>query len=323
MESRKQADNWNGFLYKNPRYTRLQRFFGEMIIEKYVIERESSTPNAKGLDIGCGDGFLTDKISKILACEMHGIDKSASMIDAAKSYQVENKHVLFYTQDIGSHLNTIGEYSFVVSFFCLHWVLKQEEAYQNIAKLLKEDGRGYLLVGEKKVSPVKRLSYIDIIRSLITKETYRHYFSDFCIELCSLAKENFPRYIENAGLKVNELIEIHQPFIYDNKAELSRFFHALIAGYLMFKDDLNLNDHEKLSIISNLCDELVDELITQGSCQLLDNGQLQSQQNLLLAIIEKPRQVVSLSPTILLGAADSMTKMHDEEKGIRNAKIIV
>jgi 2-polyprenyl-3-methyl-5-hydroxy-6-metoxy-1,4-benzoquinol methylase len=81
----KVEDQWNGSIYKNPSYTRLQRFFGKKIVDDYVSH--SQVTEGTALDIGCGDGYLTSYASEKLGISFHGIDSSASMIDVAKLHE--------------------------------------------------------------------------------------------------------------------------------------------------------------------------------------------------------------------------------------------
>lgn len=111
-------------------------------------------------------------------------------------------------------------------FFCLHWVLKQEQVYSNIAKTLDEHGHDYLLVSGQKQIQSNKKSYITIIRELIHTEPYSRYFSEFRIERANLNKENLSLYIKNTGLNVVDMVEINEAYVYENKKELSCFFQV-------------------------------------------------------------------------------------------------
>ena len=91
-------------------------------------------PGEHILDIGCGDGALTEKIAARGAC-MQGIDNSLEMVCAAKDKGVNA--ILLDVRD----MNFTGEFDAAFSNAALHWVLAKEQAAQNIFQALKAGGR--------------------------------------------------------------------------------------------------------------------------------------------------------------------------------------
>lgn len=96
---------------------------------------ELLAPNASDriLDLGCGDGSLSEKLIP-LCKELIGIDASEQMIEAAKvkgiSAFVQDAHQLTYTQ----------EFDAVFSNAALHWMKEPQKVIQNIHKALKPKG---------------------------------------------------------------------------------------------------------------------------------------------------------------------------------------
>lgn len=99
------------------------------------------------LDVGCGSGDVTieqilpvlpTKFNRLLACDM-----SHKMIAYAQHYHRHSK-VTFVNLDIREQvdefLREFDTFDHVVSFFCLHWVKNQKQAFANIRKLLTPDG---------------------------------------------------------------------------------------------------------------------------------------------------------------------------------------
>ncbi len=86
------------------------------------------------LDIGCGDGVLTQKIADSGA-NVTGIDTSENMINACKKLGIE------------SYVMSAVDFSFskkfdaIFSNACLHWVKNHKQALQNFHKHLKPGGR--------------------------------------------------------------------------------------------------------------------------------------------------------------------------------------
>lgn len=97
------------------------------------------------LDIGCGAGdvlveCIIPKMPKNFA-KVVGIDISDEMTRYAKE-KYQNKHVDFYKVDIASDCLTsdlmscdtkdsvrLGNYDFITSFYCLHWIQNQRSKY--------------------------------------------------------------------------------------------------------------------------------------------------------------------------------------------------
>jgi SAM-dependent methyltransferase len=125
---------------------------------------------------------------------------------------------------VATNLHLYGQYPLVISLLCLHWVIEQDKALKNIRDALKDSGLGYLFISAKSSIPSKNPGYIEIIHQLIKEDRYASYFSGFSITRANLTKENYPSMIEKAGLQLNELIEIKEPFVFEDRKELSRFF---------------------------------------------------------------------------------------------------
>ncbi|KAF4970506.1 hypothetical protein FSARC_2474 [Fusarium sarcochroum] len=86
------------------------------------------------LDIGCGDGILNVEFAKILAQgngSMHGVDSSASMIEAArelcKDYSNSTFDALDATQLVSKPELQKGAFNKVFSNAAMHWILRPEE----------------------------------------------------------------------------------------------------------------------------------------------------------------------------------------------------
>jgi trans-aconitate methyltransferase len=90
------------------------------------------------LDLGCGDGALTEKIAAA-GCQVIGVDSSAAQIGAARRRRlnaaVMNGHQLAFTRVFDA----------VFSNAALHWMKQPDKVVAGVAKSLKPGGR---FVGE-------------------------------------------------------------------------------------------------------------------------------------------------------------------------------
>lgn len=83
--------------------------------------------NDKILDIGCGNGDVSNQLTNYANGWITGIDISPKMIQYASETH-QNKRLNFQVLDIAAkqlpeHL--IGQFDHIVSFYCLHWVKDQ------------------------------------------------------------------------------------------------------------------------------------------------------------------------------------------------------
>lgn len=144
---------FKGDLYRN--INDVQRRVSKELIEEFS-PRMKFRPNGHDslLDIGCGTGDVTrDFILPVLPQQFSrlvGVDISDSMLSVARE-TLQNAKVSFENLDIGSP--TIDQrvwselFDHITSFFCLHLVRNQRQAFVNIHNLLTPGGNcllGYL-----------------------------------------------------------------------------------------------------------------------------------------------------------------------------------
>ena len=91
-------------------------------------------PGMRILDVGCGDGAVTEKLAAA-GCQVVGIDTSPSMIQSAQIRKLDARlgDVLTMTFD--------AEFDAVFSNAVLHWVREPETAARAMRKALKPSGR--------------------------------------------------------------------------------------------------------------------------------------------------------------------------------------
>ena len=100
-----------------------------------VFELLKPSPRERILDIGCGDGVLTEKIAATGAAVV-GIDAAPDMVNAAKSRGLDAR-----VMD-GLNLNFNHEFDAVFSNAALHWMKSDPDAViAGVARALKPCGR--------------------------------------------------------------------------------------------------------------------------------------------------------------------------------------
>ena len=114
------------------RYARNARFvsdYGETLVEILAPE-----PHEHILDLGCGDGPLTDKIAGRAKCVV-GIDASHEQVEAARARGLDACH------GDGHDLAFEAEFHAVFSNAALHWMLEPDQVIAGVWRALKPGGR--------------------------------------------------------------------------------------------------------------------------------------------------------------------------------------
>jgi SAM-dependent methyltransferase len=131
MTRRDKADQWSPASYAaNARFV---SDLGEPVVDWLAPE-----PGERILDVGCGDGALSQRIAERGASVL-GVDASSSMVAAAREAGL-NARVLD-----GEALTFEGEFDGVFSNAALHWMTDPAAVMAGIRKALRPAGR---FVGE-------------------------------------------------------------------------------------------------------------------------------------------------------------------------------
>jgi trans-aconitate methyltransferase len=99
-----------------------------------LVEALQPKAGERILDLGCGDGFLTQRIGDSGAT-MVGVDSSPQMIAAAKERGVDARY------NSGEALPFDQEFDAVFSNAALHWMRDQDAVLQGVYRALKPGGR--------------------------------------------------------------------------------------------------------------------------------------------------------------------------------------
>ena len=118
------------------RYARNARFVADLGAP--VVDLLAPQPGERILDLGCGDGVLTEKLVA-MGCEVVGVDSSAAQIEAARK-----RHLDARVMD-GERLSFSEEFDAVFSNAALHWMRNPDAVIAGVWRALKQRGR---FVGE-------------------------------------------------------------------------------------------------------------------------------------------------------------------------------
>lgn len=145
-----------------------QREWGAQIIAELALAGDERV-----LDLGCGDGALTRRISELVPDgDVLGIDASRGMIDAAQPKATANLH--FQLADIND-LAFSERFDVVFSNATLHWVKDHKRLLQNVWRALRPGGRlRFNFAGDGNCSHL-----LKVVREAIAMERFAGVFTGF------------------------------------------------------------------------------------------------------------------------------------------------
>ena len=118
------------------RYARNARFVADL--GQAVLELLDPRPGEHVLDLGCGDGALTEKLVAA-GCSVVGVDGSAAQVEAARKRGLD-AHVMD-----GQALTFDRAFHAVFSNAALHWMRRPDDVIAGVRRALRPSGR---FVGE-------------------------------------------------------------------------------------------------------------------------------------------------------------------------------
>lgn len=190
--------------FKEDRY----KPFGDLT--SHIVDR----PNLKVIDLGCGTGELTQKLSNQLTNPVVlGIDSSAEML--AKAPQQEN--ILFRQFSISEQLEQETKWDLIFSNAALQWVDHHEELFTKIISRINSGGQLAVQMPQQTENVLNK-----ILLDLVQEEPYASYLNHWTrpspvLTLDQYAKILFDNGGENLVLyqKVYPLISTQQDSFFD------------------------------------------------------------------------------------------------------------
>ncbi|MCC6763212.1 MAG: methyltransferase domain-containing protein [Deltaproteobacteria bacterium] len=114
------------------RYEKHARFVSDLGMP--VVDLLAPRPGERILDLGCGDGVLTEKLAA-LGCDVVGVDASPAQVAGARA-----RGLACEVAD-GERLRFAGEFDAVFSNAALHWMRRPDAVIAGVRRALKPGGR--------------------------------------------------------------------------------------------------------------------------------------------------------------------------------------
>ncbi|MFG6667004.1 class I SAM-dependent methyltransferase [Halomonas sp. HNIBRBA4712] len=162
-----------------------------------VLDLLAARPGERILDLGCGDGALTERI-KAQGAEVLGVDAAEEMVEAALARGLEAKRIDAY------QLPFDHEFDAVFSNAALHWMLDPQTVLAGVARALKPGGRfvaefgGHGNVAAICTALIASLQF----RGISARGRHPWYFP---------TTEEYAHLLETAGFKVDSIALIPRP----------------------------------------------------------------------------------------------------------------
>jgi len=236
-------------IYQNPeKYSKnnaLQYNFAMKTLSKLSFEL-----NSRVLDIGCGDGVITQEIAKIVAtgCVI-GTDISYPMIEHASKKYIEQENLRFLQMDASNNLFR-DQFDIITSFNCLHWVNDQQAALTGIARAAASGAQIALLLSHRKST------YHFVLEKLCASEPWKQYFINFESPRSFFEVDTYKTMVKNSNLTLLDLSEEEMIYHFESKDQLKEFFNAAGSQIKAIPEDLR----------KQFLDDFADEFITQLNC---------------------------------------------------------
>lgn len=163
-----------------------------------VVEWLAALPGERILDLGCGDGQLTQKLAQAGA-QVTGVDASAEMAAAARALgvvaEVGNAEALPYPD---------RSFDAVFSNAALHWVRNQDAMLAEVHRVLKPGGRFVAEMGGHGNIAAIRVAFIAALtrHGLAGREDGVNYYP---------TAEGYTRRLERQGFRVERITLIPRP----------------------------------------------------------------------------------------------------------------
>lgn len=204
-----------------------------------MLSKTSFNTTSRILDIGCGDGVISNEIAKIVTegCVI-GTDISEAMIDHATKKYYNQDNIRFIQMDASKNIFR-NQFDIITSFNCLHWVNDQQHAIQGIASAAVPGAQIALLLSHRKSL------YHLVLDKICSSNKWSVYFKDYISPRSFFEITNYERLLVKAGLNVINVVEEEMTYYFQSPKELKDFFSAAGAQIKLIPIELKegfLND---------------------------------------------------------------------------------
>ena len=182
-----------------------------------LIAEISFEGNEAVLDLGCGDGILTERLARFVPHgTVLGIDASVHMLKIAET--IHKNNLKFACLDINK-MNYTDEFDLVFSNAALHWVKDHKKLLKNAYRALKANGKIWWDFGGSG----NCANFFDVIKMKISEDNYVKYFTDYEWPWFMPSKEQYTELIAEAGFASWTIRELNRDRYFSDTSEMIRW----------------------------------------------------------------------------------------------------
>ena len=179
---------------------------GQAVWAHELIEKMELVGNESILDIGCGDGKITDTLSRRTSGEVVGIDFSGEMIAYAKA---AFSKPIFMQMDAQA-LNFSERFDVVFSNAALHWVKDHQAVLEGIYQALKPKGRAILQMGGEGNGEKVFEAFHQILPN------YAEYFEGFESPYTFHSDQTYEALLDGIGFSTHQAHLVPKDMVHEN-----------------------------------------------------------------------------------------------------------
>lgn len=208
------ADLWDGEKYhKNSDQPKM---VAELLLNQYAFNSNDNI-----LDIGCGDGKITDLIAtKVPQGKVIGLDCSQSMIDFARN-NFEKPNVQFHV-GMASEIPYESQFECITSFNCLHWEPNQKKALLCFRKALKPGGAIILAI------PGPDLLLRSTLEKVCRSSKWHEYFINYKSPGIIWTANEYAALLLTTQFTIRKIESVFRPYLFPNEARYRTFVEAML-----------------------------------------------------------------------------------------------
>lgn len=230
--ARKDSVPMNTFEFDGEKYkkaSRHQKEWGNSLIAELSLRGNEAI-----LDLGCGDGGLTEELAQAVPeGNVLGIDASAGMIETARQRKRDN---LEFRQTDINDIEFENMFDVIFSNAALHWVKDHTKLLHNTFRALKE--KGVLLwdfAGEGNCS-----NFFSVVRDQMQSQKYEQYFREFEWPWYMPAKAEYEKLVAAVGFSVYDVAEVNRDRSFADADEMIKWIDqpSIVPFISILPDDI-------------------------------------------------------------------------------------
>lgn len=195
-----------------------------------LVEKLALAGHEHVLDIGCGDGRITEMIARLVPDgRVVGADSSEEMIHHAREAFPPKRHpnLSFFMAD-ARDLPFREEFDIVFSNACLHWIADHRPVLAGIARSLRPGGRILLQMGGRG----NAAGVVDAVAPLIREPEWREWFGGFSFPYGFHGPDEYRVWLAEAGFAEADARLIPKDMVHDGPEGLAGWVRTTWLPYI-------------------------------------------------------------------------------------------